>query len=282
MPMRRIILLIFSCISVLFWACESTAVSSTTWQLYHALSHARRQFHAADAALSPDANGEQRNDSFPASKRMLEKRVYFDHRITLYCGATFDAKKNIQIPEGFTTPDHQERSGRVEWEHAVPAENFGRTFVEWREGDEACVDDYGNPYRGRRCAELVNREFRVMQADMYNLFPSIGSVNAVRSNFMYSQLPEVEPSFGTCDARVLGRRFEPPDRAKGEVSRAALYMAATYPRYRLSSQQRRLFEAWNKMFPVTDWECLRAKRIERLQGNSNDFVKNPCEEEGLW
>ena len=225
--------------------------------------------------------GNVRNDSFQVSKKLLEKRVYFDHRITLYCGASFDARKNIQVPEGFTTPDHDERTGRVEWEHAVPAENFGRAFPAWREGDEACVEN-GRYFRGRKCAELVSMEFRRMQADMYNLFPAIGSVNAVRSNYMYSELPGIEPAFGSCEAKVRGRRFEPPDRAKGEVARAALYMAQTYPSYRLSEQQRRLFTAWDQMYPVTEWECVRAKRISRLQGNDNTFVKDVCVEAGLW
>ena len=30
------------------------------------------------------------------------------------------------------------------------------------------------------------------------------------------------------------------------------------------------------MYPVDAWECLRAKRIERIQGNENPFVKEAC------
>ena len=222
------------------------------------------------------------NDSFRSAKRMLERQVYFDHRITLYCGAKFDAQKNIRLPEGFTTPSHAKRALRVEWEHAVPAENFGRAFVEWREGDPACVNNKGKAFKGRRCAEKVNKRYRYMQADMYNLFPAIGAVNAVRGNKQYSELPHAAPTFGTCPARVDGKRFEPPVRAKGQVARAGLYMAHAYPEYRLSAQQRRLFEAWDRTYPVDAWECTRARRIEQLQGNENPYVKRPCQEQGLW
>lgn len=226
------------------------------------------------------AAGNDRNDSFAKAKKMLEREVYFDHRETIYCGARFDARKEIDLPEGFTS-GHEKRARRVEWEHAVPAENFGRAFPEWRVGHPACVNN-GKPFRGRHCAEKVNPEYRHMQADMYNLFPAIGSVNAERLNFQYSELPGVLPAFGSCEAKIEGRRFEPPDRAKGEVARAALYMNDAYGKFSLSRQQKRLFEAWDRKFPVTSWECTRAARIQKLQGNPNKFVRDRCREAGLW
>ena len=99
----------------------------------------------AMAPLSQAADrGNTANDSFNTAKRLLERQVYHDHRVTVYCGATFDSKKNIDLPQGFTTPSHAKRALRVEWEHAVPAENFGRAFVEWREGDAQCVNKNQN------------------------------------------------------------------------------------------------------------------------------------------
>ena len=52
--------------------------------------------------------------------------------------AKFD-NKNIIDPNGFRSNKYKKRGGRVEWEHVVPAENFGRSFVEWREGHPECV-----------------------------------------------------------------------------------------------------------------------------------------------
>ena len=228
------------------------------------------------------ASGNTTNDSFNSAKRMLEHQVYFDHCVTLYCGAEFDAQKHVSLPAGFTAAAHEKRATKVEWEHAVPAENFGRAFPEWRDGHPECVNRNGKPFKGRRCAEKVNMEYRHMQADMYNLFPAIGAVNAIRSNKQYSALHGSVSAFGSCPAKVDGKRFEPPDRAKGQVARSALYMADSYPKYRLSRQQLQLFEAWDKMYSVDAWECTRVKRIEKLQGNENARVKEPCQQAGLW
>ena len=222
------------------------------------------------------------NDSFNKAKRLLQDEVYYDHQVTLYCGYEYDDQKRICLPDGFIAEKHQKRSYKIEWEHSVPAENFGRAFTEWREGHPLCVDNKGKSFKGRKCAEKVNKTYRYMQSDMYNLFPAVGSVNAARSNKQYSELPGVQSAFGTCEAKIDGNRFEPPDRAKGQVARAALYMDKEYKEYNLSRQQRRLFEAWSNMYPVDEWECTRAKRIESIQGNENIFVKNMCIEKGLW
>lgn len=218
--------------------------------------------------------------NFTEAKNILQEHIWHDQRKTVYCGAEFDENKNIILPAGFETTKHISRAGRMEWEHAVPAENFGRAFAAWRDGHPACEQN-GKAYRGRRCAEKTSPAFRKMEADMYNLFPAIGAVNAVRGNRQYAELPGVEPEFGSCAARLEGNRFEPPDRAKGMVARAALYMERQYPEYRISRQQKRLFNAWNGQFPPDRQECERARRIAKIQRNENMVVKEACENAAL-
>lgn len=225
------------------------------------------------------AAGNTANDSFARAKKMLSQ-VYEDHRVTLYCGAQYDAQGNVTLPEGIVIPI--KRANRVEWEHVVPAENFGRAFDEWREGSPECVDNRGKAFKGRKCAEKVNPEYRLMQADMYNLYPAIGAVNAMRSNFNFQMLPGEESSFGSCEMKISGNKAEPPARARGQIARSYLYMQDAYPQYRMSRQQEQLIGAWDKMYPVDQWECIRAKRIEAVQGNENRFVKEPCVEQGMW
>ena len=228
------------------------------------------------------AAGNTEIESFTKAKRLLEREVYFDHRVTLYCGAAFDVRKNVTLPDGFTTPKHAKRARRVEWEHVVPAENFGRAFVEWREGADVCVDNKGKAFKGRKCAEKANAAFRYMQADLYNLYPAIGAVNAMRSNYRYSMLPGSPATFGTCSMKIEGRRAEPPEAARGTIARTVLYMADAYRGvYRLSNQDRRLMEAWDRQYPVDAWECTRARRIEAIQGNPNERVKEACSRAGL-
>lgn len=223
------------------------------------------------------------NDSFSKAKRLLEREVYFDHRITLYCGAAFDAENNVTLPPMFQVKQHAKRAAKIEWEHVVPAENFGRAFTQWREGDPQCVDNHGKAFKGRKCAEKANNEYRFMQADMYNLYPAIGSVNALRQNYSFQMLPGEVSSFGSCEMKIANRKVEPPVRARGQIARSSIYMADAYRvRYRMSRQQQQLMDAWNRMYPVDAWECARARRIEKLQGNENRAVKLPCQAAGLW
>ena len=123
-----------------------------------------------------------------------------------------------------------------------------------------------------------------MQADMYNLYPAIGAVNAMRGNKNFQILGADEPSvFGSCSMKIRDNRVEPPERSRGQIARTYLYMAASYrEHYRLSRQQRQLMQTWDRKYPVDAWECRRASRIERLQGNENRIVKDRCLDAALW
>ena len=234
-------------------------------------------------SASTTDSGNKINDSFQNAKKWLEKDVYYDHRETVYCGAEFNAEKRVKLPEGFTTEKYQSRADRVEWEHIVPAENFGRTFPEWRDGDPACVDVKGKPFKGRKCAEMANKDYRLMQADMYNLYPAIGAVNALRQNYNFTQFQSDTPSsFGSCLMKIQDRKAEPPAAARGVIARTYLYFEGAYRRYRMSDAQRKLMNAWDKTYPLEDWECERACRIQQIQKNTNKVLKTKCQAKGYW
>lgn len=219
---------------------------------------------------------------FQEAKRVLAEKVVYDHPLTLYCQAEFDSEKNLELPAGFRLPKSTQKAEKMTWEHVVPVAKFGRTFKEWQEGHPECVHN-GKPYKGRKCAAKINDEFMLMEGDMYNLFPSIDVVNAARGSREYAELSNGEPVFGSCGVRLRAKTMEPPEPAKGPVARASLYMAEQYRQHlHWEQRQRELFEKWNKRYPVQKWECVRAKRIERLQGNANRFVREPCEKAGLW
>lgn len=228
------------------------------------------------ASTSVFSAGNDTNQSFNKAKKALERKVYFDHRETIYCAAKFDSKKNVIPPKGFFTKKHKKRAKRIEWEHVVPAENFGRSFSEWRKGHSLCVNSKGKSFKGRNCASKVNEEYRLMQADMYNLFPAIGAVNAMRSNYNFVAQVDKESGFGSCNMKIHNRKAEPPMNSRGRVARAYLYMDATYKRYSMSKSQAQLMNAWDKMYPASDWECKRAIRIESIQGNVNTIMDMRC------
>lgn len=216
-------------------------------------------------------------ESFNKAKMNLERSVYPNHRVTLYCSAKFDIKKNIIPPKGFKTDKYVKRSKRVEWEHAVPAQNFGRAFPEWRDGHESCVNSKGKSFKGRRCASKINKQYRYMQSDMFNLYPSIGAVNALRSNYNFTLLPSAQSDFGLCDMRIDGGKAQPPEAARGKIARTYMYMEKNYRRYNMSKSQRKLMVIWDRQHPVSDWECQRAEKIAKIQGNTNIVVKNRCD-----
>ncbi len=117
-----------------------------------------------------------------------------------------------------------------------------------------------------------------MHADMYNLFPSIGAVNKLRSNYPYTEFgPGVRPTFGSCEMKIRHKKAEPPEASRGEIARAVLYMAWAYPdRVKLKSSYIELMKRWNTRYKVSAWECLRAKRIKAIQGNANPFTEEAC------
>ena len=214
--------------------------------------------------------------SFSKSKKLLLK-VYKDNPVTLYCGCSFKGKKPIFSSCGYVPSKDSKRANRIEWEHVVPAHAFGKSFSEWRDGHPKCVKKNGKKFKGRKCAEKMNDEYRRMQADMYNLYPAIGEVNARRSNYSMSIIEGENREFGKCDVEISDGIIEPEEEIRGEIARTYLYMDSAYPdRGIISKKNRKLFNAWNKSNPVDEWECERAKRIERIQGNRNEVVMRDC------
>jgi len=53
-------------------------------------------------------------------------------------------------------------------------------------------------------------------------------------------------------------------------------MQDTYKRYKMGKPQEKLMAAWDKMYPVSQWECKRASRIEAIQGNKNRIMTLRC------
>jgi deoxyribonuclease-1 len=204
------------------------------------------------------------------------RKIHSFHPYTLYCGCRYEGKKVDLQSCGYKIIKNKRRAQRVEWEHVVPAHAFGQAFLEWREGSANCIKKNGRRFKGRKCAQ-TNAEFQKMESDMYNIYPEIGELNGLRSNYSMAAITGKRLEFGDCKAAIQERKFEPMDVAKGVVSRTYMYMDATYPgRGIISDKNRKLFEAWNKMYPAADWECERARRIESLQRTPNLVVKQAC------
>lgn len=220
-----------------------------------------------------DPKGNTTIQSFNKSKKTLLNEVYYDHRETFYCGCPFTMKKKVIPSEKYTPRRINKRSKRIEWEHIVPAHAFGQSFIEWREGHPDCVDRKGKAFKGRNCASKMNIQYRLMQADMYNLVPAVGEINGLRSNYSYSMIPGEKREFGNCDMEIENQKAEPAPHIRGNIARTYMYMEWAYPGHGIiSKKNKKLFEAWDKADPVDEWERERSRRIEAIQGNENPFI----------
>lgn len=207
--------------------------------------------------------------SFSKAKKEAIK-IYADHTTSFYCGCDFEWKGRKGIPDlescGYQVRKQLKRASRIEWEHVVPAWQFGHQRQCWQSG-------------GRKNCSKNDKVFRHMEADLHNLTPAIGEVNGDRSNYNFSQWNGIDGvSYGRCEMQVnfKQRKVMPPERARGAIARTYLYMSQEYG-FKLSKQQRNLMNAWDKQYPVDPWECERERRIFKVQGNHNPFVYSSCQ-----
>lgn len=141
----------------------------------------------------------------------------------------------------------------------MPAHNFGKHLSCWKNGGrKACRKD---------------KTFKLMEADMHNLVPAIGEVNGDRSNYRYGANKPTIGQYGQCNVQIdfKAKRAYVKDDIRGDIARIYFYMSDKY-NINLSKQERKKMEIWDKQDPVNEWEKIKNKRVEKLQGNSNNFI----------
>ena len=171
---------------------------------------------------------------------------------------------------GYKPRKNKKRGETIEWEHIMPAYRFASGMQCWNE--KICIDKNGKSYKGRKCCEKVDKKFRIMQADMYNLVPSVGELNGDRSNYSYGIIDGEARLYGECDFEVSGKKAEPKEDIRGDIARTYFYMEETY-NIELTDEERQLFIMWDKLDNISQWEKVRAERIKEIQGNENKFIK---------
>jgi len=207
--------------------------------------------------------------SFSAAKAIAKRDIFFDQASSLqgdlYCGCRWEwvGRSGGRIDAdscGYETRAQQTRAERIEWEHIVPAWTLGHQRQCWQSG-------------GRRNCIVDDPVFRAMEADLFNLYPSVGEVNADRSNFQFGMVRSVSPQYGACPTKVdfKGRAVEPRDQVKGLVARVSFYMHDRYG-LNMSRQQQQLLMAWDRQHPVSEWEKRWSNRTATVMGHPNPFV----------
>lgn len=209
------------------------------------------------------AFGAQAEQNFREAKAQLTN-LYRDHPVTIYCGCAIKYSGKKMTPGwescGYQPRKQPERAARIEWEHVVPAWEFGHQLQCWQDGGR------------KNCGK--SDEFNTMEGDMHNLFPAIGEVNGDRANYRFSDWNGKPDQYGQCQMLIDFKdlKVQPAKGpVRGQIARAYLYMSDRY-KLRLADQQRKLFEAWDRQYPADAWECQRNQRIKQIQGNSNPFI----------
>lgn len=200
--------------------------------------------------------------SFSSAKRIAEQQVYHDQTESFYCGCTFDFESGPNLEScGYEIRKQPNRASRIEWEHVMPAYDFGRQRQCWQEG-------------GRDTCQRTDEVFRSAAADLHNLVPAIGEVNGDRSNMRFGMLNTPVHEYGACQVAVSfqERSFQPPPHRMGDIARIYWYMRDTYG-IEISRQQQQLFTAWDRMDAIDDWERERNRRIAAIQGTGNAYVE---------
>lgn len=200
---------------------------------------------------------------FDAAKR-LASRIYADEKTDFYCDCPIrwvGGKGVVDLKScGYQVRKNGPRAQRVEWEHVVPAQQFGAHRACWKNGGrEHCGDS--------------DKKFRQMEADLFNLRPALGEVNGDRAHFRFAELPDVAAQHGACPIRIdFNKRLaQPRPQVRGDIARIYFYMADRY-QLTLSEAEQQLFLRWHTEDPVDSREQALMQRTAQHMGHQNDFV----------
>jgi|SaaInlV_120m_DNA_3_1039746.scaffolds.fasta_scaffold00815_11 deoxyribonuclease I len=216
--------------------------------------------------------------SWGATKAAARDHIYFDDKVTLYCGCEYTPRNNqsggdidlASCSYDATGMTYQARADVLEWEHVVPASLMpARQFACW--SDEVYADANQCSEPGRSCCERTDPEAQKMIFDLHNLAPSVGQVNAQRSNDRYGLVTgETLPL--VCDVEFAAGITEPSEGIRGEVARTWLYMYSQHG-LALNSGELAMYLRWSQLDPPEQDEFMRNERIKSLQGIGNPYVE---------
>lgn len=191
--------------------------------------------------VSNSLYAEQFTSFYSAKKHLINTLP--NNATSLYCGCEIKRQGKKLIPDpiacGYVPRNAVTRSGkpnaratRIEWEHIVSAWEFGHQLQCWQDG-------------GRKNCIKVSAQFRKMEADINNLAPAIGEINADRSNYRFGMITGSANQYGRCPVKVdfKQRVIEPPFYARERIANAYFYMQKTYG-LKISDKQQKLFTAW--------------------------------------
>lgn len=207
--------------------------------------------------------------SFTSAKKIVY-RIFTEHQKTLYCSCKYDKDHQIDLKScRMNEAMNIKRAHVTEIEHILPTDSFGHQLTCWQ--NQIC-ELHGKKYKGRKCCEKSDYQFRQVESELYNLWPAVGLVNIARSNFSYGLVDSNNKFYG-CEFKIdrITKEVEPSNRTKGIVARATLFMSDKY-HIPLAESKRQLYLSWNKAFPPSKWEKEWALQIALVEGYQNPYI----------
>jgi len=201
------------------------------------------------------------SNNFDKAKNKMYQ-VWSENPYTFYCKCKYDRyKKGNMIDRescGYKPKNAKTKSGkknarayRTEAEHIVPAENFYRQLA----CSKATKSDRKGLSKRDYCYE-TDKTFRAFHDDIRNLVPAIGELNGHRSNYRYGALDPIVGDYGQCKFQVLDRKAYVDPNIRGDIARTYFYVRDTYG-YKMSKQETKMMEVWNRLDPIDEWERKR-------------------------
>lgn len=215
--------------------------------------------------------------SFNQSKNILKKYIYGRKGQTFYCDCPYQ-KNSIKLKKcDIQTKKYKKRMKRLEWEHIVPIAAFGHAFKAYREARTVCHRKGKKSLSPRKCAMSKDKVFKEMSANLHNLVPVVGSVNAIRSHYSFDEIGPNANQLCAKGFKVSTNKVFPPEEKKGDIARIYLYMNSKYPGLGIIGTKRaRLFKKWHEVDPPSKEECRIHDLKVRFQKDSNPFLASAC------
>lgn len=229
-------------------------------------------------SLSFGAVAQNVQSSWGTTKAAARDQIYFDDQTTLYCGCAYTPRDNqsggdtdlSSCDYEITGMNYQSRADDLEWEHIVPASLMpARSFACWNDESYATANQCDEP--GRSCCERSDSAAQKMIFDLHNLAPSVGQVNAQRSNDRYGLVAGEEHPL-ICDIEFGNAVTEPSESIRGDVARTWLYMHSQHSLV-LESDELAMYLRWSQLDPPEQDEFVRNERVKALQGVGNPYIE---------
>lgn len=203
--------------------------------------------------------------------KKISFKLFSIHKQTLYCQCNYKENKNISLTScNMEAASSHTRSHNIEWEHIVPASKLATDHACWTKN--ICQHSSGKKYHGRKCCEHIDKDFRLAESELYNLWPANGLINQLRENYSYAALPFTDYAYG-CKFIVdnFNHKIEPSDESKGIVARASLFIFKKN-HLNLNKKQQDLFNLWDLLYPPREWELTWAKKVAKIEGYDNPYI----------